>query len=129
MRFTPKLALTTTAVLVAFGLLWVGFVESGRSQTTISRGSGAAVQSPHQLIAAQPMVALAVPGISQTGTSPATPQPKDNVLALAVSGSVIATLIMLALAIARFQSVHPTARPEMATSRRARLVTSGAPQL
>ena len=60
MVFTPKLALITTAVLVAVGLLWLGFVESGRSQATITQGIGtqgfvAAAPSHSQLIAAEAM--------------------------------------------------------------------------
>ena len=123
MVFTPKLALATAAVLVAIGLLRVGFVESGRSQTSMaqgfgaqavnSQGFGATAQSHGGLIAAEPLVVS---------------HPKDNVPALAVSGSVIAAMIMLALAFARSQTVHPAAHSEMATSRRPRLVTSGASQ-
>lgn len=123
MVFTPKLAIATAAVLVAIGLLWVGFVESGRSQTSMTQGFGVqavnglgfgvAAQSHSRLIAAEPMVVS---------------HPKDNIPALAVSGSVIAAMIMLALAFARFQTVHPAAHSEMATPRRRRLVTSGASQ-
>lgn len=138
MRISPKLALTTTAVLVAIGLLWVGFVEGGRGQTTINQGSGSqgpavAGQYPHrfinQHIAAEIMAAPAVPGFADTGASPAAPQPQDNVPALALSGTVIASLVMLALAFARFQAVHPAVHSETATPRRTRLVTSGPPQL
>lgn len=113
MLFTPKLALTTTAVLVAVGLLWVGFVESGRSQATISQGTGIAAQTHSQLIAAEPM---------------SVSHPKDNVPALTVSGSAIAALTMLALVVARFQTVHRSGQSEMATPYRPRLVTSGASQ-
>ena len=123
MVFTPKLALITTAVLVAVGLLWLGFVESGRSQATIAQGIGtqgfvAAAPSHSQLIAAEAMPVS---------------HPEDNVAALAVSGSVIAALIMLALAFARFQTLNPpghaSIHPEMTSTRRPRLVTSGASQL
>lgn len=113
MVFTPKLAFATAAVLVAIGFLWVGFVESGRSQISLKQGFGVAAQSNARLIAAEPMVVS---------------QPKDNIPALAVSGSVIAAMIMLALAFARFQTVRPAAHSEMATPRRPRLVTSGASQ-
>ena len=137
MRITPKLALTTTAVLLAIGLLWVGFVEGGRGQTTVIHGSGTSAQYPHQFInqniAAEIMAASAVPGVPQTGASPAARHPQDNVPVLALSGTVIAGLVMLALAFARFQAVHPAVRPavrpETPTPRRTRLVTSGPPQL
>ena len=136
MRITPKLAFTTTAILVAVGLLWVGFVEGGRGQISDSLGSqgaGVAGQYPNQFIAARTMTAPAVPGFADTGALPAAPKPQDNVPALALSGSAIASLVMLALAFARFQSIHPGVNPavgsETANPRRARLVTSGPPQL
>ena len=135
MRITPKLALSTTAILVAVGLLWLGFVEGGRSQISSGQGSqvsGVAGQFPNQLIAAGTMTAWAVPGIAETGASPATSQPQDNVPALALGGSVIASLVMLAVAFARFQAVHPpvvSGDSGMAAPRRNRLVTSGTPQL
>ena len=134
MRITPKLALTTTAILVAVGLLWVGFVEGGRSQLSGNQGSpvsGAAGQYPNQFIAAGTITAATIPGFALTGASPAAPQPKDNVPALALSGTVIVSLVMLALAFARFQTVRPTVEPavrsETATRRRTRLVTTGPP--
>ena len=138
MRITPKLALTTTAVLVAIGLLWVGFLEGGRGQTTINQGSGSqgpavAAQYHHQFvnqyIAAELMPAPAVPEFADTGASPAALQPQDNVPALALSGTVIAALVMLSLAFARFQAVHPAVHAETATPRRTHLVASGPSQL
>ncbi|PKB64955.1 MAG: hypothetical protein BZY80_01170 [SAR202 cluster bacterium Io17-Chloro-G2] len=129
MRITPKLALTTTAVLMTVGLLWTGFVEGGHSRTVISQGAGVAGQYPNQMIAAGTLTAPAVPGFADTGPLAASHQPQDNVPALALSGSVIASLVMLTLAFARFQGVHPAADPGTATPRRDRFATSGTPQL
>lgn len=129
MRITPKLALTTAAILMAIGLLWLGFVEGGRTPATISHGAGVAGQNPGQLIVVTKMTASAIPGFAQTEASPAAAQPQDNVPALALSVAVIAFLVMLALAYARFQAVPPAVHAERATSRRTRLVASGPPQL
>ena len=113
MRISPKLALTTTAVLVAVGLLWVGFVEGGGGQS--SHRSGTSGQYLNQFvnkhIAPKTMAASAITGFPGTGASPAGLKSQDNVPALALSATLIASLVMVALAIARFQAVHPTVRP------------------
>ena len=129
MRLTPKLALTTAAVLLAVGLLWVGFMENGRERATAGQGFGASVASQYRLIAGGPMAASAIPRISQTGASPADLRPNDNVTALALSGTVVAAMVMLALGFARFHTGQPTGDPVTATPRRTRLATSGPPQL
>lgn len=132
MRITPKVALTTTAILVAVGLLWVGFLEGGRGQTFGSQGgqvSGVAGQYPNQLFAAGAMTASALPGFQQTGVSRSDPKAQDNLLALALSSSVIVSLGIVALIFARSQKVSPTMNPGMAALRRTRLAAGGTPQL
>ncbi len=125
MRITPKLALTSAALLMSIGLLWVGFVESGASQTNVSQGIGVAGKYPHQFIAAETMSDSAIFGLPRTGATQTPLQSKDNVPALALSGSAIAALVMLALAFARFQGVHPGT----ATSRRTRFATVAEAQI
>lgn len=109
MRITPKISLIATAILMTFGLLWLGFAEGRMGQATASQGIGVAGQYPNQFIGAETMTAAAPAWVSgnvassQVSKGPGA-KPKDNVPALALSGSVIASMVMLALAFARIQA-------------------------
>ena len=94
MIITPKLALTTTAILMAIGFLWIGFVESTPSRGTTSQGIGAAGQYPVQFIAANTIVASGDAAISGHGASAMAQQSKDNVPVLVLSATAIVLVIM-----------------------------------
>ena len=108
MLIAPKLALITTAFLMAAGLLWVGFVESGRSQVVMNGAAGFVTHNPDRFIAAETLAASGVSAIFGSQGSPAAVADDNNSMALKVSASAITVLIMVTLGFARFRPTSPS---------------------
>ena len=108
MLIAPKLALITTAFLMAVGLLWVGFLESGRSQVMMNGAAGVVTHNPDRFIAAETMAASGVCAIFGSEGSSAAASNNNNSMALTVSASAITMLIMVTLGFARFRPTGPS---------------------
>lgn len=108
MLIAPKVALITTAFLMAVGLLWVGFVESGRSQEMMNGAAGVVTHNPDRFIAAETMAASRVSAIFGSQGSPVAASNDDEATALRVSASAITMLIIVTLGFARFRPTGPS---------------------
>ncbi len=107
MLIAPKLALITTAFLMTVGLLWVGFVETGRSQIMMNGAAAVVTHNPDRFIAAETMAASRVSAIFGSQGSSAAASNDNNAMALTLSASAITVLIMVTLGFARFRPTGP----------------------
>ena len=108
MIIAPKLVLITTAILMAVGLLWVGFVESGRSQVMMNGAAGVVTHNPDRFIAAETMAASGVSAIFGSEGSRVAAANNNDAMALTVSATAITVLIMVTLGFARFRPRGPS---------------------